>query len=419
MNVTLKQAIGEGLKKASNEFTRAKRAAYRKHKEGRVSQWQLDRLEKEDEKLELKAAAYKVIEQCYNLVSDNGKLPANKRQIYYKVRPLVLEATGKEWKDSQSFTQGVLRDFMADNPELTANWDIVADARGHFTEPHVLSQIGIGTLEVRSYVKSWVSKPDLAIQIDAGYPTFGPHNRFKFALFIEKEGFDSILERSNIAQRYDLAIFSSKGQTNVATRQLAEILSEHGVTILVAHDFDIAGFSIAHWLFSSNETYQFEHEPTVIDLGLRLKDVKAMGLQSEPQEHKQQKDPTEKFFEQDGYDVTEEECDFLSGERSYSTGYWIGQRVELNAMTSAQFIQWLEKKLRQAGVKKVVPGKETLATAWKRAVSIRQARELIRTMETEAVATPKDLEKKLRALLKREPHLSWDSALLRIAEKAK
>ena len=72
-----------------------------------------------------------------------------------------------------------------------------------------------------------------------------------------------------------------------------------GVTILVAHDLDIAGFTIAHWLWHDNERYQFRNTPKVIDLGLRLADVKRLALQSEEQVHRQQKDPTEKFFDWD------------------------------------------------------------------------------------------------------------------------
>jgi Topoisomerase 6 subunit A/Spo11, Toprim domain len=422
MNVTLKQVIGEGLKKASNEFTRAKRAAYRKHKEGRVSQWQLDRWEKQEAEQELKAAAYEVIETGYLLASDKGTLPANVRQIFYQVRPLVLEAVGRIWKKSETFTQSVLQDYLRDFPEETKDWDIVYDARGHFTEPHQDEQIGCGTLEVRSYIQSWYdfTHDPPPIKIKGGFPTFGPKNRFKFALFIEKEGFDQLLDRANIAGRYDLAIFSTKGQTVTAARKLVDELSAAGVTTLIVHDFDVAGLSIAHWLWHSNDRYEFEHEPKVIDLGLRLADVQELGLQTEEQVHGQKKYPGDKFLDWDDDPVSDEEAEIVCGTAySYTKGGWPGQRVELNALTARQFIEWLEKKLRQAGVKKVVPGKETLAAAWKRAVAIHQARKLITTMDKKTAKAPKDLEKKLRALLKRQPHLSWDSALLHIASKGR
>lgn len=417
MKNTLGEMIQSGLKKVTRDFTRAKMQAHGR-REDRISQWQIDRWENQNTERQLKAAAYEAIPQAYMAASDNGRLPANVRQIFYQVRPLVLEATGGNiWKNSSTFTQGVFQDYLRDHPEQTKDWDIVYDARGHFSEPHIEKRIGIGTLEVRGYVRSWQDKPDLEIKIDEIVSTTGPYNRYKFALFIEKEGFDSLLERAKIAERYDLAIFSSKGQTNVATRQLVDDLSSEGVTILVAHDFDVAGLTIAHWLSHSNDRYKFQYKPNVIDLGLRLADVKELGLQHEEQVHRQHKDPTEKFWDWNDDPVSDEEADFLKGEYSFQEGGWVGQRVELNAMTSAQFIGWLEDKFREAGVQKVVPDQETLAVAWHRAISIAKAREIIEQEEADHVAAPKDLEQKVRAMLERVHELSWDQALARIAER--
>lgn len=193
-------------------------------------------------------------------------------------------------------------------------------------------------------------------------------------------------------------------------------LSAVGVTILIVHDFDIAGLSIAHWLWHDNERYRFKHRPRVIDLGLRLDDVNKMGLQSEEHIHRQRKDPTDKFLDWYDDEVTEEEADFLRG--AYSPyKRWVGKRVELNAMTSRQFINWLEKKFKQVGVKKVVPDKKTLAVAWQRAVAIAKAREIIEEVKEEQPPVPMGLEKKVRDMLKRKPALSWDTALARIADK--
>ena len=293
------------------------------------------------------------------------------------------------------------------------------DARGHLTEPHVKKQIGIGTLEVRRYVGSWeeTCNFDFEIDIDDAVPTSGPANRYQFALFIEKEGFDSLLERARISERFDLAIFSSKGQSNVATRRLVDELSGAGVTILILHDLDIAGFTIAHWLSHDNERYRFRNTPKVIDLGLRLADVERLALQSEEQVLRQWKDPTEKFLNWDDDEVTQEEAAFLRGKDSYR-GYWTGQRVELNAMTSRQFIDWLEEKLRKAGVKKVVPGAAVLEEAWQRALWLAEVRTQIAEVSTEpCIPLPKNLEADLRRRLKRFPELSWDAVIAQIAEK--
>src|SRR5262249_58668723 len=102
------------------------------------------------------------------------------------------------------------------------------------------------------------------------YRTTGPQNRYKFALFIEKEGFDRALRP--LAERYDVALFSTKGMPSTSCRQLVDRLSAEGVTILVLHDFDRSGINILNALHTSNDRYTFAREPKVIDIGLRLAD---------------------------------------------------------------------------------------------------------------------------------------------------
>jgi hypothetical protein len=43
----------------------------------------------------------------------------------------------------------------------------------------------------------------------------------------------------------------------------------------------------------------------------------------------------------------------------------VHQRVELNAMTSEQLVAFIERKLAEQGVKKIVPAKETLDEAYR------------------------------------------------------
>jgi hypothetical protein len=118
----------------------------------------------------------------------------------YAVRRLVLQQKltdpekGKDgfFKHSSSFTQGVLPDFMEENPELTKSWDVAFDDRGHFAEPHTGKRIGIGTLAVRDYIRSWeqdVGGGFDAITLPSHIKTSGPTNRYRFALFVEKEDF--------------------------------------------------------------------------------------------------------------------------------------------------------------------------------------------------------------------------------------
>jgi hypothetical protein len=417
----LKDALTKALTSVTKDYTLAKRRSRTQYLSIRESQ-ALRAGENRAEKAIIRDATYKVMAKAYKLASADGTLPANARQIMYAARPLVLALTdGKCWKKSSYFTQTLLPDYQSEQLDETADWNVVYDARGHFVEPHVRSNLGMGTLEVRQYVNSWgVATAELDIEIEELYPTKGPKNRFKYALFIEKEGFNPLLESSQIAKKYDLAIFSSKGQSTTATRELVDHLSQEGVTVLVAHDFDVSGLSIVHNLCHDTRRYTFQSDPNVIDIGLRLDDANDMGLQNEPVDFgRKQKNPSEKLRDYD--DVTEEEIDFLVD--GGHAGGWSGKRVELNAMTSDQFVAWLERKLKEQGVKKVIPDQETLTAAWQRADRVSRIQEAIEEIEEEIesdeTSVPKNLGVKVRRLIKKKPELSWDRALVQIARRVK
>ena len=158
----------------------------------------------------------------------------------------------------------------------------------------------------------------------------------------------------------------------------------------------------------------------MIDIGLRLADVQSMNLQSEPVNYKQDKDPRDKFHDWDkDYDTTDAELDFLV-ERYVSTKLWTGKRVELNAMPSDQFISWLERKLVEAGVEKVVPDEKTLAAAWRRARLIAHVKESVEMLKAASEKYPSippdDLETRVREQLAADPAMAWDEALALCAE---
>jgi len=140
---------------------------------------------------------------------------------------------------------GAFPDYINGHEDECADWQVEFDARGHMREPHGGKFFGIGTAEVREYVDSWTAGSEAealdVLEFESKFPTSGPLNRFQAAVFVEKEGFGGLIERSWIAERYDVAFFSSKGQSTTATRKLVDELSQEGVKILVLHDFDRDG----------------------------------------------------------------------------------------------------------------------------------------------------------------------------------
>jgi hypothetical protein len=93
-----------------------------------------------------------------------------------------------------------------------------------------------------------------------------------------------------------------------------------------------------------------------------------------------------------------------------------GQRIELNAMTSAQFIDWLEQKLDEHDVKKVVPNRDTLEAAYQSAILVRLGNEALAKVQSDFIGgaiteVPADLEAKVRSLLAENTKLSWDEVV--------
>jgi hypothetical protein len=71
------------------------------------------------------------------------------------------------------------------------------------------------------------------------------------------------------------------GRRQEGDRASAPFCGACDIPLLILHDFDKAGFSIFGTLSLDNRRYVFEHDIRVIDVGLRLKDVQACGLEPE------------------------------------------------------------------------------------------------------------------------------------------
>ena len=361
----------------------------------------------------IKEAAYAVIPDAYRKAG-GGRYAVNARQLMYAARPAIQEQTGEPLGDAY-FTQTLLPDYIREHPAETADWDVVYDARGHLSEPHTEKRVNLGTLGVREYLSGM--KEEAATEIEppefsAEFPTHGPKNRFGSILYIEKEGFLPLLQQAKFAERYDLAIMSSKGMGTTAVRTLIESLCGE-VEILVLHDFDKSGFSIVGTLTRDTRRYEFAVAPQVVDLGLRLSDVEKWDLQAETVSY-----PSDPSSNLRLNGATQEEIEFLCGEQGWR--FYRGQRVELNAFTSDAFVEWLESKLEEQGVVKIIPDDSTLESAYRRALSIQQYREAIDEATPEiqnrvaAVEIPKNLRADLKERMKSHPTQPWDEALEQI-----
>ena len=353
----------------------------------------------------IREAAWQTMQRAFLQASANNTLPANARQIMYAARPKIAELADRDIGTGfdKYFTQTLLPAYIA---ELRPAWasKVVFDARGHFAEPHTDTAIGLGALEVRDYLTGIRSHRvnGLGFDVREGcYPTRGPKNRFGAILFLEKEGFGPLLEAVNLAARYDLAIMSTKGMSVTASRELVEELcATHDIPLLVLHDFDIAGFTIFGTLRSSTRRFRYRRPFKVIDLGLRLADIK--GLE---REKVYVSSPSKTADTLHRHGATKQEIDILVG----------GERVELNALASDELVALIERKLAKHGIRKVIPDDDTLADAYQRmhkqAVIQEKIDNLIEELDEAEVAIPGNLRQRIEKAIKADPTQSWDSVM--------
>jgi hypothetical protein len=401
-------ALVEGIRKVSADWAKQRKAEER---HASAQRHRMDRLLRV-RTVSVKEAAFDVMEKAYTDASDNGVLPANARQIMYAARPDILRITGRDSFDDAYFTQQLLPGFVDLYPEVCADWDVVYDARGSFIEPHTDREVAIGTLEVRNYLQHrGVKKTELGgLREEPQFPTYGPENRYRAILFIEKEGFDPLLRAAQIAQRFDIAIMSTKGMSTTAARQLLDQLSPRVEQILVLHDFDVSGFTIFGTLASDSRRYQFRNKVRIVDIGLRLADVEALDLQSEPVSVSGKWASRAETLAQ--YGATGEEIAFLRD-----------QRVELNAMTSRQFVDHLEAKFAEHGVTKVLPEEKVLEGHARYLLEVLIAnQELAKVMpevrkQAAAQQLPADLRKLVAKQFEKTPAWAWDRAVVDLVKR--
>jgi hypothetical protein len=269
--------------------------------------------------------------------------------------------------------------------------------------------VPLGTLEVESYLRSlgdprWL-EPSASMP---GIETSGPSGRYGALLFCEKEGFNELFRAVELAERYDLAIMSTKGVSVTAARHLVDrICARYQIPLFVLHDFDKSGFTILRTLRCDTRRYKFENDINVIDLGLRLPDVEKHGLESESVQYRESAQSICISLAESG--ATEAEIAFL-----------LHNRVELNAFASDELVAWIEGKLEENGVRKVIPDQQMLAEAYRRQRQSAYLKEhfgelLERSLQHIAsLDLSPDLHGQVARLLQDQPELSWDAAVAEI-----
>jgi hypothetical protein len=144
-----------------------------------------------------------------------------------------------------------------------------------------------------------------------------------------------------------------------------------------------------------------------------------MGLESEYQHHpKGSKKALIENLRTNGASEAEIAFMFRDFDRLRST-----RRVELNAMTSPQFVAFIEGKLRANNVAKVIPDNCLLTEVYRAMERGRLLQEAVKgqvddEIDPEKIKPPENLGNKIRKMLEQHPAMRWDAALAQIVTEA-
>ncbi|MDD2495292.1 MAG: hypothetical protein PHE29_08875, partial [Tissierellia bacterium] len=261
------------------------------------------------------------MEESINKAGGYGQYKFSQRQLYYAIRPYVMRALDKQ--PEYTYFCRLLTEYENEYGEIN---NLYRDPRGTLYHPHLGTEIPLGTIAVQNYER--------------------PEWTFNKILYCEKEGFFPILKDAKFPERFDCALLSSKGYASRAVKDLFDLLGETEEEILFfcIHDSDAAGTMIYETLQEATITRR-ARKVKVIDLGLNPWEAIDMELEIESVESKSRKGVA-KYVR----------VRYYSGYDDVDYDNWLQEnRIELNAMTTPQFLEWIEEKIAKYDNGKVIP----------------------------------------------------------------
>jgi DNA topoisomerase VI subunit B len=288
--------------------------------------------EEKPERIVQRSAIWDVLPEAAERCREGG-YDVGQRSLYYRVRLLVKELGAVEPKWNY-FCQ-VLTDYENEEGEIA---DLIRDTRGVYCEPHGGEMTPLGTKTVAEYVR--------------------PPWKYSNILFLEKEDLMAALKKSGFLDRWDCFPLSSKGFGTRAARDLIDKIGasckEEPTRFFCVHDADASGSLISQALTRATKA-RAARTVEVVDLGFFPWTALSEGLLREPVERKSNK----RRAVSDYIKERDRRNRILNPSDEPIWESWLQDwRVELNAMTTAEFVEWMNVQFIKHGASKVVPSAE-------------------------------------------------------------
>ncbi len=340
------EAIGKATKQAGRDIAEAmsaqqRQAAARRQQRQREETQQLQianraarqerRAQIEAQKAERRArpsirdVVVKLLPDALKIEEASGLL-FNTRRLVYRIRDQVRQRTGQVLE--QNYFDKLLTEIEAERGDLSPL--LIREARGYFSIPHDGRDTPLGTLTVREFQR--------------------PPWRFNKIVAIEKNDLRLMLKQAGWDKRHDAVLMSAVGFNTRAARDLIAEMNEP-LRVYSVHDADGPGTVIQHTLQHATLA-RAARKIEVIDLGLQPWEGLALALAVEkvPIRYAKNGEPIRRPV---GAYIRERTDRAPTGE---TWEEWLQHsRVELNAFTSAELIDWLDNKMAELGDGKLIP----------------------------------------------------------------
>ena len=293
---------------------------------------------------------YRSAKRRYN--ADSGNAPETTKKVTFDILPqaIAFVSSNCEYSYRQRQLWYVLRTIFDKKgwSQYSPNYDYFGDK----IIPEAKSKPGINLSKLLKEANAELHEPRNTIPIYLS--TEGQENyeiplwKYNKILYIEKRGFRDVIITNHFHEKFDLAVIGGQGESSEASRALLKRIEESAeqrgvkIEILCLHDADLWGHDISLTLSHPSERMK-DHNVKVIDLGLTLTEAISLGLKPETVQLETPRKISRKLLRY----LPEKELLLLTGKKSLSElekPLSTSRRVELNAFTPEQFMDWLAKK---------------------------------------------------------------------------
>ncbi len=267
------------------------------------------------------------------------------RNVFYVARELAMKEIGTFYNDYNSFTQDFYAIFRKHQPkrlrELLEKF-VITEPRGSWINP---------TMDEEKVLGNRFEKiGDRIISVEYGIEL----KKANKVIVVEKRGLFLAMVANDFHKKLDSVLVCTQGyiieRGKMAIQEIAE--QYPNLPIIILHDYDVNGILIKETLYkpTKRRDWLVLNGVKIVDIGMNWEVVKKFGLdkRAEPVKLKKQDLGKLQYLLRNGI-ITEEEYEFL---RNY--------RVELNAMTPEEMLEWLEEELEKLGLGKYKPSQQEI-----------------------------------------------------------